>query len=82
MVQTAIPPHAWLVHRRDLTNPTINTLSIFGSDPLTGLPAWPIFETFLGIVLVVGIAYYAVALRGRVDHAAAADIATGETAIA
>ena len=39
---------------RDLTNPTINTLTIFGK-ALTGLPSWPIYETFLGIVLLFGI---------------------------
>ncbi len=65
---------------RDLTNPTINTLTFLGSAPLTDLPAWPIFEVFLGIVLVVGIAYYALAGVGRAE-AVEADAATGEAMI-
>ncbi|MFI5261992.1 MAG: amino acid permease [Candidatus Limnocylindrales bacterium] len=71
----------WGTALRANTNPTIDTLSIFGVS-LSGLPQLPLFETFLAIVLVVGIAYYAVALRGRVDTAPAADFATGEAAIA
>jgi amino acid transporter len=63
------------------SNPTIDTLSMFGIS-LSGLPQLPLFETFLAIVLVVGILYYGLALRGRVDAAAAADLATGEAAIA
>ncbi len=66
---------------RDLTNPTINTLTFLGN-PLDGLPAWPIFETFLGIVLVVGILWYVVAERGKIEtEAIPADIATGEATI-
>jgi urea carboxylase system permease len=65
---------------RDLTNPTINTLTFLGSDALSSLPAIPIYETFLGIVLVGGAIYYAVAQRGRAD-AVAADVATGEAMI-
>jgi urea carboxylase system permease len=65
---------------RDLTNPTINTLTFLGSDALSSLPAIPIYETFLGIVLIGGAIYYAVAQRGRAD-AVAADVATGEAVI-
>ncbi|MGH2465267.1 MAG: APC family permease, partial [Candidatus Limnocylindrales bacterium] len=65
---------------RDLTNPTINTLSVLGSQPLTSLPAIPIFETFLGIILIVGAIYYLVAARGQADTVQA-DVATGEVAI-
>ncbi len=65
---------------RDLTNPTINTLTFLGSDALSSLPAIPIYETFLGIVLIGGAIYYAAAQRGRAD-AMAADVATGEAVI-
>ena len=65
---------------RDLTNPTINTLTFLGSDALSSLPAIPIYETFLGIVLIGGAIYYALAQRGRAD-AVAADMATGEAMI-
>ena len=35
-----------------------------------GLPAWPVFETLVGIVLVVGAIYYVVAQRGKADDVA------------
>jgi urea carboxylase system permease len=65
---------------RDLTNPTINTLTFLGSSPLTSLPAIPIYETFLGIVLLGGLIYYLLAQRGHAD-AVEADVATGEAVI-
>src|SRR5574340_173784 len=65
---------------RDLTNPTINTLTIFGQ-ALSGLPGLPIYETVLGIVFIFGILYYLGALRGRMGAVEAADAATGEAAI-
>jgi amino acid transporter len=72
----------WGNSLRDLTNPTINTLTFLGSDALTGLPAWPIFETFLGLILVVGVAWYLVAERGRIEQeAVVADLATGEATL-
>jgi urea carboxylase system permease len=70
----------WGNSLRDLTNPTINTLSVLGSEPLTGLPAWPIFEVFLGIVLIFGLIYYLAVARGRADTVQA-DLATGEATI-
>ena len=30
-----------------------------------GLPAWPLFETLVGLLLVIGAIYYVVAVRGR-----------------
>lgn len=65
---------------RDLTNPTINTLTFLGSDALSSLPALPVYETFLGIVFIAGVIYYAVAQRGH-EEAVAADSATGEAVI-
>lgn len=67
---------------RDLTNPTINTLTFFGSDPLTGLPAWPLFETFLGIILGVGVILYLLIERPLIAaEVVEADRATGEAMI-
>lgn len=66
---------------RDLTNPTINTLSSFGTT-LSSLPPWPIFETFLGIILVVGLVLYFVIERPLITaEVVEADQATGEATI-
>ena len=45
-------------------NPLINGLFTIGGTKLEGLPAWPLFETLVGVLLVVGAVYYAVAIRG------------------
>jgi urea carboxylase system permease len=67
---------------RDLTNPTINTLTFLGSDALSYLPAIPIFEAFLGLVLIVGALYYLIAERGKIQvETVEADVATGEAVI-
>ena len=31
----------------------------------TGMPAWPIFETLIGVILIAGGIYYLLAVRGR-----------------
>jgi len=69
------------------SNPFINTFLAFGTTSegkpniLSGLPAWPVFETLVGLVFVVGLIYYLVAQRGREDRVEA-DLATGEAVIA
>lgn len=69
--------------RNTWSNPFINTFFKFNGQVLDGLPSWPIFETLVLVVVVVGIAYYLVAERGRVDkEEIAADTATGEAVIA
>jgi len=46
------------------------------------LPSWPIFETTVGTVLLVGALYYLVAQRGKLDKIQVeADQATGEAVI-
>jgi amino acid transporter len=65
---------------RALSNPFINTFLSWGGEVLSGLPAIPVFETLVGLVLIVGAAYYLVAQRGRAE-AVEADIATGEATI-
>jgi amino acid transporter len=73
--------------RNTWSNPFINTFLAFGKNAdgtanvLTGLPAWPVFETLVGTVVVLGLIYYLVAQRGREDRVEA-DLATGEAVIA
>jgi urea carboxylase system permease len=45
-------------------NPLINGLFTVGGQKLDQLPPWPLFETLVGILLVTGAIYYAVAIRG------------------
>jgi amino acid transporter len=45
-------------------NPLINGLFTVGGQKLEGLPPLPLFETLVGILLVTGAIYYAVAIRG------------------
>jgi len=69
--------------RNTWTNPFINTFLKFFGNPLTDLPAVPVFEATMAVIVVIGALYYLVALRGKVDVTqVAADTATGETAIA
>ena len=49
--------------------------------PLEGLPAWPLFETVVGTLLILGTVYYAVAVRGRKADVETADAITGEATI-
>lgn len=66
---------------RGFTNPAIGSfLTPFGNK-LDNLPAWPTFETLVGVIVVVGALYYLVSVRGRA-HDVEADTATGEALIA
>jgi amino acid transporter len=65
---------------RALSNPFINTFLSWGGEVLEGLPAIPVFETLVGLVLLAGVIYYLAAQRGRAD-AVEADVATGEATI-
>jgi amino acid transporter len=72
--------------RNTWSNPFINTFIAIGKNAdgtpnvLTGLPAIPVFEALVGVVLIVGLAYYVVAQRGRAADVEA-DVATGEATI-
>jgi urea carboxylase system permease len=69
--------------RNTWSNPFINTFIKIGGTVQEGLPPWPIFETVVGIVLLVGALYYLVAQRGKADAILVEpDAATGEAAIA
>ncbi len=66
---------------RGFTNPMINSFfKPFGQE-LTGMPAWPTFETIIGVILVLGVIYYAVAVRGSAHDVESGDAATGEATI-
>lgn len=73
--------------RNTWSNPFINTFVAIGKgadgkpNVLTGLPAWPVFETLVIAVVVFGALYYLAAQRGREDYVAP-DVATGEAVIA
>ncbi|TMC64684.1 MAG: amino acid permease [Chloroflexi bacterium] len=45
-------------------NPLINGLFTVGGQKLDQLPPWPLFETLVGILIITGAIYYAVAIRG------------------
>jgi urea carboxylase system permease len=65
---------------RAVTNPTIDGfLKPFGN-AINGMPAWPVFETLVVTILILGAIYYAVAIRGRAADIEA-DVATGEATI-
>jgi amino acid transporter len=72
----------WGTDGRLFWNPFINTfIKPFGNE-ITGLPAWPVFETLVGTILIFGIIYYAVAVRGsKADIETEADLVTGEAVI-
>jgi len=68
--------------RNTWSNPFINTFIKIGGTVQDGLPPWPIFETVVGVVLVIGAIYYVVAQRGKLDSVQVeADQATGEALI-
>src|SRR5258705_1212 len=65
---------------RGVTNPTIDGfIKPFGT-AISGMPAWPIFETLVLVLLVTGAIYYAIAVRGRTADTEA-DLATGEAVV-
>ncbi len=72
----------WGTDGRLYWNPFINTfIKPFGNE-IAGMPAWPIFETIVGAILISGAIYYVVAVRGKEhDVETLADLVTGETDI-
>ncbi len=49
-------------------------------EPLEGLPAWPLFESIVGLLLVLGLIYYLISVRGTA-HDVESGPATGEEVI-
>jgi urea carboxylase system permease len=73
--------------RNTWSNPFINTFIAFGkkadgsANILEGLPAWPVFETLVLTVVIIGAIYYFAVQRTREDRVEP-DLATGEAVIA
>jgi hypothetical protein len=65
---------------RAITNPTIDTFFKPFGNVIAGMPAWPVFESLVGLLVLTGAIYYAVAIRGRAADTEA-DLATGEAVI-
>lgn len=65
---------------RAFWNPFINSFLQWFGTKLDWLPAWPLWETVVGLLVLLGAIYYAVAVRGRSDTVEA-DAATGEAVI-
>ena len=65
---------------RAITNPTIDGFIKPFGNAINGMPSWPIFETLVITILLIGAVYYAVAVRGRAADTEA-DVATGEAVI-
>jgi urea carboxylase system permease len=49
---------------RELWNPFISGLFSFLGNTIDWLPAWPLFESIVGLLLVLGLVYYLVSVRG------------------
>jgi amino acid transporter len=66
------------------SNPPINTFLQWNGEVLSDLPAIPVFEFFVGSVLVIGVLYYLLSGQRRKEDIAQleADTTTGETVIA
>jgi amino acid transporter len=62
-------------------NPLINGLFEINGQKLEALPAWPLYESLVGLLLVTGAIYYAVAIRGKAADVESADAITGEQVI-
>jgi urea carboxylase system permease len=66
---------------RAVTNPTIDGFIKPFGNAIDGMPAWPIFESLVVTLLVLGAIYYAVVIRGRKADVESADSVTGEATI-
>jgi amino acid transporter len=55
----------WGTEGRLFWNPYVNSFLTFLGQPIEWLPAWPLFETMVGLFLVLGIIYYVIAVRGK-----------------
>jgi amino acid transporter len=64
------------------TNPPINSFLQWNGQTLSGLPAWPVFETVVIAVFGIGAIYFVVSGQGRREDKVEADLATGESVIA
>lgn len=68
--------------RNTWSNPFINSFLKVGGNLLDGLPAIPVFEALVGVVVIFGVVYYLATGQGGRSDAVEADLATGEAVIA
>jgi urea carboxylase system permease len=66
---------------RGYTNPAFSAFFTPFGATIENLPAWPTFEVLVGVILIAGIAYYALEVRGRAHDVESADAVTGEAVI-
>jgi urea carboxylase system permease len=65
---------------RGFTNPAFSAFFTPFGQTFDNLPPWPTFEVIVATILLFGILYYAVSVRGRAADIEA-DVATGEAVI-
>jgi urea carboxylase system permease len=66
---------------RGFTNPAFGAFFTPFGTTIENLPAWPTFEVLVGVILLAGVIYYAVAVRGQAHDIESADAVTGEAVI-
>ena len=66
---------------RGLTNPAFGSFFTPFGTTIENLPAWPTFEVIVAVILITGILYYALSVRGRAHDVESADAVTGEAVI-
>ena len=71
----------WGTAGRDWWNPLVNSFLTFLGNPIEWLPGWPLFETMVGLFLILCAIYYFVSVRGRPHDVEAAAAATDEAMI-
>jgi urea carboxylase system permease len=54
----------WGTAGRTYWNPFVDSFLTFLGEPISWLPSWPLFETMVGLFLVLGVLYYVIAVRG------------------
>ena len=54
----------WGTAGRTYWNPFVDSFLTFLGQPIEWLPPWPLFETMVGLFLVLGVLYYVIAVRG------------------
>ncbi|HEX6655869.1 MAG TPA: amino acid permease, partial [Candidatus Limnocylindria bacterium] len=67
--------------KRELWNPFISGFFSFLGQPMDWLPPWPLFESMVGLLLVLGALYYVVSVRGKA-HDIESEALPGEVAAA
>ena len=66
---------------RGFTNPAFSAFFTPFGQTFENLPAWPSFEVIVGVILITGVLYYALSVRGRAHDVESADAVTGEAVI-